>query len=265
MSDEVVTDEYEVMRLPGFALLVLNTVKSQYLLSCQRCSQTFNRRANYEIHQRVCLFKTTGERSDGGGPAAKSLRNNTSRVGGAPNGTVNEYRLNLEDEQQDASNVLDVLKESTFQMENRINEEVGKKRAVKFYLSLHVNFHLRTDVAFLTDPPAVLSTVSIEEYDSCGVHGALNSTYEHLVSAIEDFQQRGSGWILDKLMALDLHLLEFDPLRATSCIPLPTCIQNRKAVINIKNKDEKCFLWSVIAGLYGDSHAENRQRLSHYL
>ena len=25
----------------------------------------------------------------------------------------------------------------------------------------------------------------------------------------------------------------------------------QKAVINIKNKDEKCFLWSVIAGLYG--------------
>ena len=42
---------------------------------------------------------------------------------------MNEYCLNLEDEQQDASNVLDVLKESTFQMENRINEEVGNKRA----------------------------------------------------------------------------------------------------------------------------------------
>ena len=192
-------------------------------------------------------------------------RDNTSRVGGALNGTVNEYRLNLEGEQQDASNVLDVLKEYTFQMENRINEEVGKKRAAKSYLSLHVNFHLSTDVAFLTDPPSVPSTDTIEVYDSCDVHVALNSTYENLVSAIEDFQQRGSGWILDKLMSLDLHLLEFDPLRATSYIPLPTCIQNRKAVINIKNKDEKCFLWSVIAGLYGDSHAENHERLSHYL
>ena len=66
-------------------------------------------------------------------------------------------------------------------------------------------------------------------------------------------------------MALDLHLLEFDPLRTTSYIPLPICIQNRKAVINVKNKDEKCFLWSVIAGLYGDSHAEDHERVSHYL
>ena len=30
-----------------------------------------------------------------------------------------------------------------------MNEEVAKKRAVNCYLSLHVNFHLSTDVAFL--------------------------------------------------------------------------------------------------------------------
>ena len=92
----------------------------------------------------------------------------------------------------------------------------------------------------------------------------MNSIYENLVSAIEEFQQRGSGWILDKLLALDLHIVEFDPLRATSYIPLPTCIQNTKTVINIKNKDEKCFLWSVIADLHGDSHAGHLERVSHY-
>ena len=193
------------------------------------------------IDEFACL-KLLGSGSDGHrDTTAKKLRDNTNSVGGALNDTVNEYRLNIEDEQQDASNVLDVLKESTLHMENRINEKVVKKRAVKFYLSLHVNFHLRTDVAFLTDPQAVLSTDTIEVYVSCDIHDALNSTYKNLVSAIEDFQHRGSGWILDKLVALDSHLLEYYPLRATLNIPLPTYIQNRKALINIKNKDEKCF------------------------
>ena len=114
-------------------------------------------------------------------------------------------------------------------------------RTVKFYLSMHANFHLSTDVTFLTNPPAVLSTDTMEVCDSSDVHDTLN---------IEDFHQRGSGWVFDKLLALDLHLLEFDPLRATSYIPLPTHIQNKKAVINIRNNNEKCFLWSVIAGLY---------------
>ena len=87
------------------------------------------------MHQRVCLFKTTGKRSGEHleeGTTVKKFKDSASRVGGTLDSTVNEYRLNLEDEQQDSSNVLDVLKESTFQMENGINEEVAKKRTVKF-------------------------------------------------------------------------------------------------------------------------------------
>ena len=121
--------------------------------------------------------------------------------------------------------------------------EVAKKRAVKFYLSLPNDFHLITDVTFLTNPTVVLSTDTTEVYDSSDVHDALNSIHENLPSAFEDFQQRGSGLVLDKLLALGLHLLEFDPLRATLYIPLPTCIQSRKAVINIR---KMCFLWSVV-------------------
>ena len=49
---------------------------------------------------------------------------------------------------------------------------------------------------------------TIEVYDSSDVHDALNSTCDNLVSAIEDFQQSGSGWILYKLVALELHFLE---------------------------------------------------------
>ena len=73
---------------------------------------------------------------------------------------------------------------------------------------------------------------------TCDLHDALNSTYENLVSAIEDFQQCGSGWILDKLIALDLHLLEFDLLQATLYFPLllPTCIHNRKSILKTRMK-----------------------------
>ena len=59
--------------------------------------------------------------------ATKKVKYNVNCVGGALDGTMNEFRLNLEDEQQDASNALDVLKESTFQVENKIHEEVVKE------------------------------------------------------------------------------------------------------------------------------------------
>ena len=129
------------------------------------------------MHQRVCLFKLLGS---GVANIFIQLRRNSKIIQVVLvvlYGTVNDNRLNLEDEQQGASNVLDVLKESTFQMENRINEEAVKKRAVNFYLSLHVNFHLSTDVTFLTNPQAVLSTHNIEVYDWSDVHKALDSIH----------------------------------------------------------------------------------------
>ena len=111
-------------------------MKNQHgnLWSCHRYSQSFNRHDNYEMHQRACPFKATGKRRGEhlSMVVAKKLEDNVNRVGGALDGTVNEYRLKLEDEQQNAPNVLDVLKESIFQMENRINEDVAKKRSVKF-------------------------------------------------------------------------------------------------------------------------------------
>ena len=78
-------------------------------------------------------------------------------------------------------------------MEYRISVEVVKKKVIKFCLSLHANFHLSKDETFLSNPPAVLNMNVMEVYNSSKIHNALNSTYGNLISAIEDFQQRGSG------------------------------------------------------------------------
>ena len=39
-------------------------------------------------------------------------------------------------------------------------------------------------------------------------------------------------------------------MKGSSFIPLPDWISNKKAIINIQNKDEKCFLWCILRYLY---------------
>ena len=43
----------------------------------------------------------------------------------------------------------------------------------------------------------------------------------------------------------ELHVNSYDPLAARSYIPLPSEIQNKKATINIKNEDDKCFIYCL--------------------
>ena len=57
-------------------------------------------------------------------------------------------------------------------------------------------------------------------------------------------QATGSGWRLHSIIKLELHTTRYNPLRGETWIPLPKELAN-KAIINPKNKDNKCFLWCV--------------------
>ncbi|GFX57835.1 uncharacterized protein TNCV_943951 [Trichonephila clavipes] len=62
-----------------------------------------------------------------------------------------------------------------------------------------------------------------------------------ILSSCEEFEGRGSGWILDEILHLEVKTCACQPLAASSYIALPKTITKKKAVINIKNSDEKCF------------------------
>jgi hypothetical protein len=65
-----------------------------------------------------------------------------------------------------------------------------------------------------------------------------------------EFQRQGSNWTIDKVVNLTIHMAGYRPLKSSSYIPLPTKLRSKHAIINIKNKDNKCFMWSVLAALY---------------
>ena len=52
------------------------------------------------------------------------------------------------------------------------------------------------------------------------------------------------------MVQLEIHLVEYNPTKGSSYIPLPDWISNKKAIVNIQNKDEKCFLWCILRYLH---------------
>ena len=63
------------------------------------------------------------------------------------------------------------------------------------------------------------------------------------------FQSMGSGWRLHSIIRLELHTVRYNPLRGESYIPLPEEIANKKAIMNMQNGDNQCFLWCVLRAL----------------
>ncbi len=64
----------------------------------------------------------------------------------------------------------------------------------------------------------------------------LHTITDQLLKKIDDFEQRGSGWVLRELSRLDLHTYVYDPLRASTYTPLPDDLKAKHAVVNIHNK-----------------------------
>ena len=70
---------------------------------------------------------------------------------------------------------------------------------------------------------------------------------EEEIQTVENTE--GSSWLFLDVIKLVLHTTRWDPINAGSYIDLPPFLKNKKAIINIKNQDEKCFMWSVLRAL----------------
>ena len=68
---------------------------------------------------------------------------------------------------------------------------------------------------------------------------------ERIANLINGSSGGGSGWTFYKIIKLELHTASYRPLRGNIWIPLPKELADKKAIINMKNKDNKCFVWCV--------------------
>ena len=58
---------------------------------------------------------------------------------------------------------------------------------------------------------------------------------------MDTFQSKGSGWRLYSIIELEIHTVRYNLLRGETWIPLPKELADKKAIINVKNKYNKCF------------------------
>lgn len=66
------------------------------------------------------------------------------------------------------------------------------------------------------------------------------------------------GWSLDNIKYLDLNINKFNPVKASSYIPLPKTLKWKRAIVNVENNDQCCFAWSIISALYPSDVNSNR-------
>ena len=128
-------------------------------------------------------------------------------------------------------------------------------RNVKFKMVLVCLFErisVKTDkgVEKLEEYEAFFSTINYKNLKSTNIEKLLKKGFGKILKDLEEFQMNGSGWYFKEVLRLEVHTVEYNPTKGSSYIDLPEWIKNKKAIINIKNRDDKCFLWSILRYLY---------------
>ena len=72
----------------------------------------------------------------------------------------------------------------------------------------------------------------------------LHKPFQEILYRIDAWINKGSGWIIESVESQYINILAYKPLTGSFYIDLPIELHiPRKRMINIKNNDQKCFLW----------------------
>ena len=144
----------------------------------------------------------------------------------------------------------------------------SKAAYLKDFLRNHQNIKVRFVLVCMMEQMGKSSlTIQDKAYFNSEIYINLESTdvkellfkvFYFILENIAIYQQNGSGWYFKEIVHLEIHTADFNPMRGSSYIQLPDWIMRKKAILSIKNKDERCFLWCVLRYLHPRDRNEFR-------
>ena len=76
---------------------------------------------------------------------------------------------------------------------------------------------------------------------------SLQNAFQEILYRIDNWVKEGSGWIAELIKSQYINISTCRALSGSSDVKLPAELRSpKKGLINIKNRDQKCFLWCHI-------------------
>ena len=249
--------------------------------TCNNCRKEFSRRYNLVEHQLHCQGNPLkrGREEDDSSPTPRKVRVENQIGEGESDSQVEENnnpcssttafedslkKIELKPRKDQKQDMSHFLRGKTKPILNHHSKELVEKRGIKWFINVKVRFTKpKPDGEDLATEPhfrsLCMKTVHQHELDN-----QIDEARQKITQSIVLFQKEGSGWVLDEILHLDLNIAQYTPVKGSSYILLPSKLKTKKAIINIKNSDNKCFMWSILAALHPIPYQRNPERLHHY-
>lgn len=128
---------------------------------------------------------------------------------------------------------LEISKANTF---NFINVNLKVYLHMKVILNLQIVFVKNEDREirhFLNKANLILISTNLDEW--------WKKESEKFKEKVKVINEKGSNWVFDQILHLEIVLCKVSLLKGGCYIPLPTKLKNTRAITNIKDNDNTCF------------------------
>ena len=79
---------------------------------------------------------------------------------------------------------------------------------------------------------------------------SIDKSFSEILFRLDNWISEGSGWVIERVNDQYLNISQYAPLVGSSFIELPGELRNsKKGLINLRNKDNKCFMWCHVRHL----------------
>ena len=147
-----------------------------------------------------------------------------------------------------------------------IEQEILKLGSVKVSFGLKVNFEIERNGEtqemshyFKEDQPHVFT-----RYDKEQIEQKYDEFMGRIKGEIENWPLQGSGWEVESIELAYVNVAKYQPLRGGTYLRLPAKLANKKAIINVKNKDNECLKWALRSALFPPKDGVHPERPSKY-
>ena len=197
--------------------------------TCEYCGKVFGRQWNLNFHLRSHGINNVPSNFTGG--RKTPLRN-----------VLDQTMISNEG----------ILNDDTLLKQELIN--IGKNAMNRFDNS--IKWTIAYDVIFAkgeeetTQPHPTFQEAAYISFNEEDIKQVVNSSVVKRDKDIETFTHNGSGWRFIGLDRVVVTVYDYIPARGRSYIPTPPVLASKKAIVNVQNTDNKCFMWSILAALY---------------
>ncbi|XP_065198654.1 uncharacterized protein LOC135830317 [Sycon ciliatum] len=110
---------------------------------------------------------------------------------------------------------------------------------------------------FRSRPARILSEGDIDS--------AVKTMVARITGLIDKWMQNGSNWTVSRVRQLDVSTAKYTPLRGGAAA-IPPKLEKKKAIINVKNNDDRCLMWALLSALHPvEQNAERASKYTQYV